>query len=75
MVFDSVEIALLADARADSEWPGPPGSYGVFRDEGLDDWRQRPPEHYVYQAYYEENAIVDLGVLEELSSATSSRPP
>jgi len=36
MVFDSVEIAT--DARADSEWLRLPGSYGVFRDEDLDDW-------------------------------------
>ena len=47
MVFDSAEIALLADARTDSAWPGPPGSCGVFRVEELDYWRQRPLDYYV----------------------------
>jgi hypothetical protein len=70
MVLNSAEVALLAAARADLEWPGPPGSYGAFRDQDLDDWRLRPLDYYVYPAYYVENAIVDLGTLEEVDHGT-----
>jgi hypothetical protein len=70
LVLNSAEVALLAAARADFEWPGPPGSYGAFRDQDLDDWRLRPPDYYVYPAYYVENAIVDFGTLEEVDHGT-----
>ena len=52
-----IENALPVNTRAYLEWPGPPGSHEAYREEDLDNWCRRPPDHYVYPAFYEDNVV------------------